>query len=274
MHLLRNRSYIYHRKLSIKLDSITNRFLLSILRIELQDAHRYVFSLEKRLSSITRSIMNHLPFIFWKRFCFSQFLFLHRFQIREHNRFKLQFLWLLKNKKESELKLIKPVCYYGAQRNYPEVSHIEVLTRSQYSRSLLVDNRLVPICSAEALQSSSNYSFFKIQLNPLHFLSLTNFSLLKLHDKWLINLSSTEIPELIKEFLQLGANFCLPTQQGNREKLIVEFFKSIENGIRLLPVDEGQLVRNRCLPVIEKVAFSNLPTGHSDFILQQAYYQT
>lgn len=114
-----------------------------------------------------------------------------------------------------------------------------------------------------ALHDSSPHSFFK-SLTTNHFISSYNLktrsnltevtvspSLFTAghqdpminNKKWFMNLSFTDIPKDIINFLQLGENFSLPI--NNRTYAKIEFIKNFENSIMRLPSDKRSTIRNR-----------------------------
>lgn len=57
--------------------------------------------------------------------------------------------------------------------------------------------------------------------------------------------------------LHLRANSCMPIN-NNKEKVVCEFIKNIENNLKYLPANIRQSVRNHSIPIIEKPTFLNL----------------
>ncbi|EFN60903.1 hypothetical protein EAG_00282, partial [Camponotus floridanus] len=72
-----------------------------------------------------------------------------------------------------------------------------------------------------------------------------------------INLSSTQIPDNIKSFLQLGENFSLPVT--NKTKLTTEFIINFENNLVKLPHDKRSAVRNKFTRVINSIPSYQYP---------------
>jgi len=70
-------------------------------------------------------------------------------------------------------------------------------------------------------------------------------SLGTIRDNWLINLSSTIIPQDVQCLLQLGNSFLLPIH--NKRKIIFELIKSLECNTMKFDIDTQLNLRNRVI---------------------------
>jgi len=68
------------------------------------------------------------------------------------------------------------------------------------------------------------------------------------------DLSSISIPQNIQNFLQLGKNFVLPSE--NKLQLIFDFIKCIENNKYKLLIDKRISVSNHSLPILNSLVSS------------------
>jgi len=73
-----------------------------------------------------------------------------------------------------------------------------------------------------------------------------------LYDKWFVNLSSIDIPLEVQYLLQLGEKFNLSINKDNKEKILVELLKYIENSITDRPNNIVNFVRNNCIPILNR----------------------
>lgn len=87
--------------------------------------------------------------------------------------------------------------------------------------------------------------------------------------KWFMNLSSTDIPKDIINFLQLGENFSLSI--NNRTNVKIEFIKNFENSIMRLPSDKRTTIRNRSLNILNSLSSFQIPHSNLYDNLRQAY---
>ncbi|EFN72121.1 hypothetical protein EAG_16339, partial [Camponotus floridanus] len=72
-----------------------------------------------------------------------------------------------------------------------------------------------------------------------------------------INMSSIQIPDKVKSFLQLGGNFSLPVT--NRTNLTTEFIINFQNNLRKLPPEKRIAVRNRSIGIINSIPSYQYP---------------
>lgn len=94
---------------------------------------------------------------------------------------------------------------------------------------------------------SSPSTNFQITLKPSSFQDPSP-SPLHINDQWFVDLSSTQIPTEVQGLLQLGENFCLPT--NNEQKIVTEFIKCVDHNTNGLPSHLRLTVRNRVTPIL------------------------
>ncbi|XP_071642143.1 uncharacterized protein [Temnothorax longispinosus] len=95
----------------------------------------------------------------------------------------------------------------------------------------------------------------EIKVSPESFVD-TQSTFMQINDKWFVNLSSTVIPKDIQCLLQLGNNFSLPVT--NKNSVMIEFIKSIENNLKKHSLTHQIAIRNRLINII-----NNLPNYYS-----------
>jgi len=70
----------------------------------------------------------------------------------------------------------------------------------------------------------------------------------------MVYLSSVQIPDIVKDLLKLGENFCLPL--SNTRRIVIKFIKSIEHNINKFPSNFHSKIRDNSISIIKKL-FSN-----------------
>jgi len=91
------------------------------------------------------------------------------------------------------------------------------------------------IFSLSPIPHASNYNEFHVNLDPSKFDNLLPEQQLNIiKEKWIINLSSVDIPTEIQYLLQLGEKFSLPTESFRKHDFI-NFIKQLENNLFRLP---------------------------------------
>ena len=73
-----------------------------------------------------------------------------------------------------------------------------------------------------------------------------------IHNKWFVNLSSSDIPLEVQYWLQLGEKFGLPINRDNKEKTLIEFINHIENYISGRPKNIINFVRNNSISILNR----------------------
>ncbi|KYN20065.1 hypothetical protein ALC57_07591 [Trachymyrmex cornetzi] len=94
-----------------------------------------------------------------------------------------------------------------------------------------------------------------INISPDNFNIDYNFN--KLNNKWLINLSNIDIPDISKFILQLGQKFNLPNNVINKENIKIEFVKHIENNLIKLDENTKNYIRKDAIPILNNINFSH-----------------
>ncbi|KYN29363.1 hypothetical protein ALC57_01199 [Trachymyrmex cornetzi] len=92
-------------------------------------------------------------------------------------------------------------------------------------------------------------------------------SLTNIRDKWFINLSSTEIPQDIQYFLQLGEGFAL--LYNEKSNIVLECIKSVENSTLRMPIDRRITVTNNTIPILNGVFPQPIFKSPNDFKLKK-----
>ena len=105
-------------------------------------------------------------------------------------------------------------------------------------------------------------SSHEISLHPSSFSNIHPPSPLQIRDKWFVNLSSTHIPNEVQGLLQLGGTFSLPCH--NKDKIITEFIKNVENNLLKIPHDLRSTIRKRSVPIVHQLSTYSFKTSPSD----------
>ncbi|XP_011858700.1 PREDICTED: uncharacterized protein LOC105556227, partial [Vollenhovia emeryi] len=92
------------------------------------------------------------------------------------------------------------------------------------------------------------------------------------NNKWLINLSPIQIPPQVQSLLQLAERFCLPVI--NKNKIIPEVIKSIENNVHRFPIDKREIIRGRSFPIINNIAYHINHTSENERFLLDSVQKT
>ena len=92
------------------------------------------------------------------------------------------------------------------------------------------------------------------------------------NDKWFLNLSNVSVPEQVSNILQLGGNFCLPTDP-KKKNVIHELIKDIEVNILKRNCDANKL-RSTAITFINKSLNNRMPLNSMDLKLDSLYKKT
>ena len=234
-------------RLTNKFLSSKNTFIIKTLKLEIRDAcdrMRYAFS---KMYSLSHLVCRCIP----TRICNSffaqqersiQFLFL-----KERSRLDKKFKWLL-NKQQKKYVNLKPIQYFYNYTSTHPCSPPSNIPKFSLSP-------LIGFNSVEANEWWAN----SVRISPPSPLPQSHKNPFYIIDNWFNNLSSVPIPKNVQSLLQLGENFSLSF--FNKDKLSIEFIKSIENNISKLPTGIQMLIRNRSVPIFN--TFSSLTASDS-----------
>ena len=93
-----------------------------------------------------------------------------------------------------------------------------------------------------------------------------NYKFDNFNNDWLVNLSNIDIPDKKKYILQLGQLFNLPNIVTNKDKIMFEFIKHIENNIIKLDDRTKNLIRKDSIPILNSIKYSS-PNSSIDTLL-------
>jgi len=173
-------------------------------------------------------------------------LMIIRFPIK--NRYMLhhykKFIWLQKKINTERIGKITPINYSATTSN----------AGNRFSNKMFIKD---------------NYN---INIDPNKFVLTADNPLDCTNDKWFLNLSSVSIPEPVSNLLQLGGNFCLPTDPLNKNA-IHELIKDLEVNILKRNCDANKL-RNTAIMVINKSLNNRTSLNSTDLKLDSLYKKT
>ncbi|XP_071649570.1 uncharacterized protein [Temnothorax longispinosus] len=253
---MKNTNLTFHNpKIAAKFNFNISSVIKKTLRLELSDTYRQIDYLRTQIFRTVRSVSQCLPFHTYNSFFLSQNKSLHRFDIAKHYSITKKMSWLRHKQLRDRIKVIKPVRYF-----YTDLS-------LNSPRTTFSDNSGTnTIFSFDPILHENTLSH-EIFISPISFTnSLTKSSFNTIKKEWFVNLSSVQFPPDIIHLLQLGDNFSLPYH--NKQKILFEFIKSIENNIKTLPIATQTFIRNRSIPIINDLnSDSNFSPSQSDKII-------
>jgi len=127
---------------------------------------------------------------------------------------------------------IKPIQYYCVQSN-PENEN----------------NNIKYVLPAYHLNTDEIIA--QVNVDPKKYVNQITNPLNHTNDNWFINLTDTTIPPKVSVLLQLGGNFCLPT--NNRKKMAIhKFIKDLESYNRYFNESERTKIRNTVIPFFHR----------------------
>ncbi|XP_039309325.1 uncharacterized protein LOC120358632 [Solenopsis invicta] len=255
LHNIYNSEPVFHHpKIKTKFQHNIDMFIMKTLRLEINDTCRLTNYSRLRIFRLARGISNCLPFQTYNSFFRKQHVSLQSFYNTQHQNMNKKISWLLEKHNKFKHRQLLPIQYYY---NIPD-THNSISSPSISAHSFSFSH--TPTTSDLDTLSTN-----KINLDPqIFYNNLPSPSLTSIRDKWLSNLSSTDIPEDIQCFLQLGDNFSLPC--NNYKNILFEFIKSIENNIKKLPDSTRSEIRNHSIPIINKLkSFSSHSASNSEF---------
>jgi hypothetical protein len=233
--------HLFHYKAKKKLERILTNFKLNILNIEIFDLHRQIHLFHRTELRTAFVLSNELPTQIWNAIHKHHTTSFHNFHRRTSERHYKKFIWLLNNKNIKQINEITPINYSVTTNN----------EGNQFSNnSFINDNYNINIEPKIPMLSA---------IGPLDY---TN-------DKWFLNLSSVSIPESVSNILQLGGNFCLPTNQRNKNS-IHELIKDIEVNILKRNCDASRM-RNTAITYINRSLNNKMPLNSTDLKLDSLY---
>lgn len=69
-----------------------------------------------------------------------------------------------------------------------------------------------------------------------------------------------QIPDIVKDLLQLGENFCLPV--SNKKSLVINFIKNIEYNINKFSPNFHSVLRDKSIPIRKLFSIQTEPTNN------------
>lgn len=223
--------YIFERYvIDFKNLIITNQIIGRTLKIKLNDAYRSVNYSQQQIFQLRRQILRHVP----ANICYSFFNkqeATFRFHLKhEHDKLNQKLDWLVLKNDRRMLKKIKPINYYCSYTSREDTS-----CKTEFS--------IQPSTNTSQLRSIEVFVYPKTFIDQVN-----NSSLANIRDKWMLNLSSINIPNEIQTLLQFGENFSLLVY--DRKNVILEHIKNIENNLHKMSPDQRLNIRNLSIPLI------------------------
>lgn len=260
-HLNKFKTYhknLFHELSCKKFDMIFIRFVKSMIRNEIYDVYKHIRYLRAFDYKYTRTIAQILPLAQCNKFFYTQNRSLHFHFMSESDRLDKKFNWLLCKQNKNNVKKLKTINYFC---KFPSRTVLEPI----HNREILEEFSIKPFIRP------NNSNAINISLDPSIF-QPTPASPLDIKSSWFTNLTNIQIPEEVQGLLQLGENFCLPT--NNKQKIVTEFVKSVDHNTNKLSVNSRIRFRNRITPIINNLANFSVKASPLDRKLTNAYLAT
>lgn len=223
-HLNRLATYnadLHHFRSRSRFKFIVHRFVTTMIRIEIFDAHRVINLARDSNFRLLRYISHSVPIDILNRFFNKQSKSLRSYYRNEEERMNNKFDWLLNKQKKLALSKMDRVHYFCVSRD--SIQESTDSSSCSQPRPLDVNNTFE--FSFNPPQRHPTPSSFEILIEPQSF-HKSSSSALSIKDKWFVNLSSVHIPLEVQGLVQLGENFCLPST--DKDLIITNFLKNIE----------------------------------------------
>jgi len=179
-------------------------YVIKILKIELNDAHRNINRSQTELFRLVRDISNHLPNRVAKKFFNRQEFTLNSLYIQKIQKTNEKINRLIQKNTENTIKYITPIKYHSTLINNENKND---------------DNNLNNDNHPTSSPHSTPKEGIEIEIEPMLFKnSIPMNSLTSIKNNWMINLTSIAIPQDVQCLMQLGENFSLPSNK--REKIL------------------------------------------------------
>jgi len=231
-HIYNIKVYSNHYKTTKKLERLLYNSQKKILQIEIFDLHRLIDSLYKELSCLSSRLINSLPAHIWNNIHKFHYNSFKNFSHRLLQRHKMKYFWLTYNNNMNMIMKIKPIQYCCLQSNLENGNDNKKYVLPTYH---LNPDKIIT----------------QVNVDPKKYMNHITNPLNHTNNKWFINLTDTTIPPHVSILLQLGGNFCLPTD--NRKKTAVhEFIKHLESFNRYFNDNERTKIRNTVIPFFHR----------------------
>jgi len=231
-HIYNIKFYSNHYKTTKKLERLLCNSQKKILQIEIFDLHRLIDSLHKELSCLSSRLTNSLPPHIWNGIQGFHYNSFKNFSLRLFQQHKKKYFWLSYNKNLNMTRKIKPIQYHCVQSN-PENEN----------------NNIKYVLST--YQVNPEKLITQVYVDPTKYVNQITNPLNHTNNNWFINLTDTIIPPKVSVLLQLGGNFCLPTD--NCKKMAIhEFIKHLESYNRYFNESERTKIRNTVIPFFHR----------------------
>lgn len=198
-----------------------------MLNIEINDLHRLIEFLQRKLIYISQIVSNNLPDYIWREILKHHFISFRNFHRKLYYTHKNKFNWLIKKKEDNYTKNIKPI-----KLSYP--------TKDKNTSQPLISTNNEQFTDLIKTENSDIIFPNHFQKNPFDPLNHTN-------NKWFINLTDMTIPTYVSNLLQLGNKFSLPIV-NNKKLAIHEFIKDLEGNSKRSNIKNLTTIRNIIVP--------------------------
>ncbi|XP_071637612.1 uncharacterized protein [Temnothorax longispinosus] len=226
-----------------KLNTISYRYGLSILRLELSDAYKSLQCVRHDMYRVYKSISNVFPLGIGNAFFARQEIVESHLWHSRKERVDKKISWLTNISNKRKKSMIGDINYFCSDVN---------LVDSDIPRKKISLSNPGPNACHVSLQAKN----FKQES-----------SLDSLQHGWFRNLSTYTIPDEIVYLLQLGERFGVPINEFEIPKLITEFIKHIEGNINKCQESIRGAVRNESVSLLNKIANKKLTVTKIDKLI-------
>ncbi|XP_025263680.1 uncharacterized protein LOC112637689 [Camponotus floridanus] len=94
------------------------------------------------------------------------------------------------------------------------------------------------------------------------------------NSKWLVNISSKDIPDTVSDFLSLGENFALPIEQkqnNDRTNYVLDVIKNFEVNSNILPTDTIETTRISVANILQRFLTTKKHISSSDHYILNSF---
>lgn len=219
-------------------------FVNRILRLEIDDLYKQRKMLVHEIHKTNKFITTTLPANLYSSFFITQTNSLHKFYIQHNDRIinKIHLLEQGSVKQNRETAHLINLKYYAISNN--TTVGPSTLRIGHNSFKFMFD------------KPYTHHTQHSIEVSVTQNVSGTP-PLLEPRNNWFVNLSNTDIPVEVQGLLQLGEGFRLPITD-NKEYIITEYIKHIENNIRTFNQTIKSECRNLFTPILEKLKNTSL----------------
>jgi len=211
-----------------------------ILNIESFDLHRQLHEIKRELATISCSLSDQLPVYIWRDIYDRNYWFFEKYKLNIHLKNNKKLSWLRKKKNLEIVDNIKSINYTVKVDN--------------------IGDEMIYKFGEMEVNSEDKDESININITPDKFMNIINKPLSQTNEKWFINLSGHNIPEVVSNLLQLGEGFSMPFFKSKKES-VIEFIKDFE-GTSFRNNKQKFKIRNTVVTQLQKFTNNTQPVDN------------